>query len=122
MSHYSEEFIQSQKSALLKEQDRIEQELKEIAVYDANTDQYHPKFEEFNKGDAEDAEEAGDEATTLGENTAVADEFVHSLTEVKSALVDIESGKYGFCENCAEYISEDRLKAYPAAKTCVKCA
>ncbi|MBU1092816.1 TraR/DksA C4-type zinc finger protein [Patescibacteria group bacterium] len=121
MSNYSEEFIQSQKEALLKEQIRLEQELKNVAVYDANTGQYRPKFEEFNKGDVEDIEEAGDEATTFGENTAVSDELVRSLTEVKSALVDIESDQYGFCENCNEYIPGDRLQAYPAAKTCINC-
>lgn len=121
MSHFSEEFIQSQKEALLKEQTRLEQELKEVAVYNEDTEQYHPKFEEFNKGDVEDESEVGDEATTLGENTAVANELIKLLTEIKSALSDIETGKYGFCENCSEYIPEERLMAYPAAKTCIKC-
>lgn len=121
MNHYSEEFIQSQKEALLKEQTRLEQELKEVAVYNEDTKQYHPKFEEFNPGDVEDESEVGDEATTLGENTAVASELIKLLTEIKSALSDIELGKYGFCENCSEYIPEDRLRAYPAAKTCIKC-
>ncbi|HCR42023.1 TPA: hypothetical protein DIV45_01500 [Patescibacteria group bacterium] len=121
MSHYSDEFIQSQKAALQKEQARLEEELKAVAVYDVETGQYKPKFEEFNPGDVEDSDEDSDEATTLGENTAVADELIRSLAEIKTALRDIEQDKYGFCENCGEYISEDRLAAYPAAKTCIKC-
>lgn len=121
MGHYSEAFIQSQKEALLKEQARLEHELQAVATYDASEGQYRPKFEEFNKGDVEDAEEASDEVTTFGENTAVSDKLVRSLTEVKSALTDIESDKYGFCENCGGYITEERLQAYPAAKTCIKC-
>ena len=119
--HYSPEFMSLQEEALLKEKARIEKELEAVAVYDPAQGRYVPKFEEFNAGDAEDAEEASDEATTLGENTAVADNLVKSLEEVKRALQDTAAGRYGFCENCGEYISEERLKAYPAAKTCTKC-
>jgi len=119
--HYSSEFIAVQREALIKEKARLETELKEVATYDLDQDKYTPNFEELNPGDAEDIEEAGEETTALVENTATADTLIQSLNEVLSAIKDMEAGHYGWCENCREYIPEERLKVYPAAKTCIKC-
>lgn len=119
--HYSPEFINAQREVLLKEKAKLEEEIKDVATYDENEGRYHPKYEEFNAGDAEDEAEAVDETVNFVQNTATADSLIQSLNEVLSALKDIDNGKYGSCENCGEYISEERLRAYPAAKTCVKC-
>jgi len=119
--HYSPEFISSQQAALLKEKERLETALKEVAVWNADQGQYIPKYEEFNPGDVEDSDEASDETTNFGENTAMANTLIQTFHEVTGALQDIDSGKYGYCENCGEYISEERLQSYPAAKTCIKC-
>lgn len=121
MSHYSPEFINAQKESLIKERDRLKEDLKNVATYDEEQGRYMPKFEEFNAGDVEDNAEAEDEETVFGENTAVMEGLVKSLDEVETALKDIDAEKYGYCENCGEYISEERLKAYPAAKTCINC-
>jgi RNA polymerase-binding transcription factor DksA len=43
------------------------------------------------------------------------------LKNINSALEKIKSGTYGFCENCKKEIEEDRLRACPEAKTCLKC-
>jgi len=40
------------------------------------------------------------------------------LEEVESALEKIKNNNYGKCEDCADEISEERLNANPAAKTC----
>ena len=119
--HYRPEFITAQTEALIKEKAQLETELKEVATYDLDQDKYTPNFEELNPGDAEDIEEAGEETTALVENTATADTLIQSLNEVLSAIKDMEAGHYGWCENCREYIPEERLKVYPAAKTCIKC-
>jgi len=119
--HYNPEFINVQREALLKEKAKLEEEIKGVATYDESEGRYHPNFEELNAGDSEDIEEAGEETTTFVENTATADSLIQSLNEVLSALKDMEAGKYGYCENCGEYISEERLRIYPAAKTCIKC-
>ncbi|MFH0912115.1 MAG: TraR/DksA family transcriptional regulator [Patescibacteria group bacterium] len=119
--HFSPDFISVQTEALRKEKERIETNLKEVAIYDEDQGTYKPKYEEENAGDAEDNQEAADETTHFIEHTATADSLIQSLNEVTSALADIATGRYGYCENCGEYIPEDRLKAYPSAKTCIKC-
>lgn len=121
MTHYNAEFIQTQEAILHKEKERLEQELAKVATYDEAQGQYIPKFEEFNSGDTEDMDEASEETETLGENTALADNLIKSLTEVKQALADIVADRYGVCDNCGEYIDEERLRVYPAARTCIKC-
>jgi RNA polymerase-binding protein DksA len=43
------------------------------------------------------------------------------LKEVEDALKNIESGTYGKCANCDEYIAEKRLEVIPYAKLCINC-
>jgi DnaK suppressor protein len=43
------------------------------------------------------------------------------LREVNGALLRIETGAYGICQECEEPISVKRLEALPWAKYCVKC-
>lgn len=119
--HFSPEFITAQRDALLTEKAKLEEEIKAVAIYDETTGEYVPKFEETDPGDSEDDDEASSETTTLIENTATADSLLQSMKETLRALADIEAGRYGYCENCNDYIQEERLRAYPAAKTCIKC-
>ncbi len=44
-----------------------------------------------------------------------------NLTEIEQALERLDKGTYGFCENCGEPISAERLKALPQATMCMKC-
>ncbi len=119
--HYSPEFIATQREALLKEKAKLEEDIKKVATYDEASGEYVPKFEETDAGDSEDTDEASAETTTLIENTATADSLLQTMNEVVKTLGDIEADKYGYCENCGGYIQEERLQAYPAAKTCIKC-
>lgn len=45
-------------------------------------------------------------------------EKLHSIDE---ALLRIDEGEYGICEECEEEIPMGRLKAMPFARHCVKC-
>jgi len=36
-------------------------------------------------------------------------------------LEKIKKGKYGICEKCGKKIPEERLKAFPEARFCMKC-
>ena len=45
-------------------------------------------------------------------------EKLHSLND---ALLRIDEGEYGICEECEEEIPLGRLKAMPFARHCVKC-
>lgn len=44
------------------------------------------------------------------------------LAQVKHALVMIEQGGYGICEQCEEDIAVARLQSIPYVSKCVKCA
>lgn len=43
-------------------------------------------------------------------------------SNVKKALVRIETGEYGICEKCGNAIEQDRLEAIPDTSLCSKCA
>lgn len=43
------------------------------------------------------------------------------LAEIEDALVRIESGNYGACDECGEPIGEARLMALPFTKVCIDC-
>ncbi len=44
------------------------------------------------------------------------------LIAIDKALLRIETGDYGYCEECGEAIDEKRLKAIPFAIRCIDCA
>ena len=44
-----------------------------------------------------------------------------TLNKVKEALARLEEGAYGFCFDCGEEISEQRLRALPFAVRCKDC-
>ena len=46
---------------------------------------------------------------------------VLALPKVRAALLRIESGEYGICIDCAEEISQARLKLVAAASRCTPC-
>ena len=43
------------------------------------------------------------------------------LREVEEALMRVQEGTYGICQECEEPISAKRLQALPWAKFCVSC-
>jgi len=43
------------------------------------------------------------------------------LREVEEALLRVQEGVYGICQECEEPISPKRLQALPWAKFCVRC-
>ena len=44
------------------------------------------------------------------------------LKNIQSAIKRIDSGHYGYCEECGEEIASARLEIDPAAELCIKCA
>ncbi|MEK7363281.1 MAG: TraR/DksA C4-type zinc finger protein, partial [candidate division NC10 bacterium] len=45
----------------------------------------------------------------------------HELDEVYAAQARLETGTFGICEGCGRPIPLARLRALPAARTCVAC-
>lgn len=59
-----------------------------------------------------------DQDLTLG----MLENVSETLEEVDAALLRIQEGTYGKCENCEKRISESRLNVLPYARYCVDCA
>ena len=53
---------------------------------------------------------------------ALLDQARAALADLDSALVRLDAGTYGACENCGAPISAERLAARPAARACIGCA
>ena len=98
-------FLIKQKRALLKEKKRLEKDLEQTK-----------KFPQF--GDSEEANAS--EVELFEKYKGLEKRLKAQLEEVKKALERMEKGKYGVCEQCKGLIEDGRLKAYPAAATCVK--
>ena len=43
------------------------------------------------------------------------------LKDIEAALEKLETDKYGYCEICEVSIDPERIKANPAARTCMNC-
>lgn len=43
------------------------------------------------------------------------------IRHIEEALIRLDEGEYGICEDCEEEIPLGRLKAMPFARLCVKC-
>lgn len=69
-------------------------------------------------------EENASEVEVYEDNLGVEHSLEKDLAAIDKALEKIEDGTYGLCRNCGEppqAIDVKRLKAFPEAKTCVKC-
>ena len=43
------------------------------------------------------------------------------IRKIKDALIRLEDGTFGICEECGGEISKQRLEARPIATLCIKC-
>lgn len=109
--------ISDLKEKLQIEKNKIQIELERIGKKTTESGDYETSFNEIGTGEDENASEV-EEYT---DNLSVEANLEKQLKEINEALEKIESDDYGKCEKCGNEISEDRLKAYPAAKTCVNC-
>lgn len=97
-------FLLKQKSALLKEKQRLEKELEVVG-----------KFPQFGNSEEDNAQEVEIFEGYKGMETGMK----NLLKEVKTALNRMDKDKYGICEVCKNPIEHGRLEAFPAASTCV---
>ena len=95
----------------------LSEELKRIAKPTANPQNFETQVEEIGTDEDENATEVENYVDDL----ALEQNLESQLREVDAALERIEKGTYGICENCHSEIDIDRLRAYPAARTCIKC-
>lgn len=100
-------FSARQKSILLTEKARVEEELKAIN-----------KFPQY--GDTEEAN--AQEIERLEGYKGMEKELKQLLKEIERALELLEKNQYGTCQVCNNLIDRDRLEVFPAADTCVSCS
>jgi len=70
--------------------------------------------------DVGQSDEIADSIENFEANTAIVKELEIQLGNVKRALDRIESGTYGVCEISGGKIEDERLRANPSARTCMK--
>ncbi len=97
----------------------LEEELKSFAKEDKNLkhnwDARYPNRENGNM------EEEADEVQEYDNLLSLEHSLELKLKDVNLALEKIKNDQYGVCENCGKEIEEERLKAAPEAKLCMKC-
>lgn len=118
-SQMDKKLIEELKEKLETEKKSILKELESFASKDPNLkhnwDTKYPNREEGDK------EEEADEVQEYDNKLSLEYSLELKLKDVDLALERIKDGTYGTCENCGEKIEEERLKAVPEAKLCMKC-
>lgn len=117
-SHYSPEFLSGRQTELMRQKRETEEGLGQIARFDTVSGSWAALQPDYESGGVEDAAESGDESQALQEHQAQVAELEKTLIEIDNALSKFASGSYGRCESTGDWIAEDRLMAYPAARTC----
>ncbi|MCU1426376.1 MAG: DNA-binding protein [Actinomycetia bacterium] len=100
--------ISERRDQLSAERERVWVQLAELGV---GRDSYDEGFADTGQVTAE-----------RGEVEALAGSLRDTLSDIDAALSKFDAGTYGQCEECGGPISEARLEAAPAARTCIECA
>lgn len=120
MSHYTPEFVSDRKQELVNDRASVLSRIQAIARFDDAAGMYIPLQPDFDSGSSEDSGDSASESQALQERSGELETMVENLAEIDAALTKIEEGTYGQCEASGEWISEERLMAYPAARTCLE--
>lgn len=108
-------FLDKQKSRLLIDKEKIEQDLSRFTAQDGDT--FKVIWNEKGPGDEDNADESRDYADALALERTLSSE----RSSIIEALKHIEEGTYGRCYSCGTDIAELRLEARPMATLCIAC-
>lgn len=102
------------KSLLLRQQKKVEDDLKAIEKEDPV----------LNSGLVETTEPGTDSwiADVHTRALAAKQNLQDLLSKTKKALTRVKSGNYGKCENCGKPIEPERLEIIPIATLCMSCS
>ncbi|MBD3678645.1 MAG: TraR/DksA family transcriptional regulator [Rhodobacteraceae bacterium] len=101
--------IEERRSALLARMEELEERLREI---ETELDAPHTK-----DWDDQAIEREGDEVMERMGTTGQAE-----IRKIQAALQRMDAGEYGFCVDCGDTISDERLDVLPYTPFCKKCA
>jgi RNA polymerase-binding transcription factor DksA len=71
-------------------------------------------------GEESDPNDVADQIEELATNVPLVAELEKRHIDVAEALEKMDDGLYGLCEECDKQIELARLKANPAARTCIE--
>ncbi|PTR24200.1 TraR/DksA family transcriptional regulator [Rhodococcus sp. OK519] len=77
---------------------------------------------EFTTDDDEHDPEGSTIAFERAQVATLLDDARREVDELDAATRRLENGTYGLCAKCGKPISEARLDALPAARTCIDCS
>jgi len=116
-------FFKQLKQILEKEKEATKKELQRFAKEDkklkGDWDTRFPRFDKETGGSS--LEKAADELEEYEALLPIEFSLEKKLQDINLALEKMKKEKFGICENCKKTISVERLKAFPAARTCKKC-
>ncbi len=119
----NKKLLQQLKQKLEKKKEAVKKELRSFAKEDkkpeGDWDTRFPRLDRETGGSS--LEKAADEVEEYEALLPVEFSLEKKLQDINLVLEKIKKGKYGICEKCEKSISIERLKAFPAARTCKKC-
>lgn len=110
--HFDKKFIEAQRTLLLGIKEQILNNLSEKSKEDLHID-------------SDEVIEEGDQAQTyLNQNLSfgLRERDLFKLREIEAALIRIDDGTYGLCEELEEPISKKRLQKVPWARLSIEAA
>lgn len=117
--------IEELKKKLFEEKNLLEKELSSFAKKDPSMkddwDTIFPQGGEAQSGSHSSLDESADEVEEFENLTAQEYSLESRLAEVNRALERTEKDNYGVCQKCGKEISEERLRANPAAEFDIGC-
>lgn len=119
MSHISSDQLAELKKTLEAERETLLSELNDHGVQKGGNWQGSSQTPD---GEESDPIDAADQIEELAVNVPLVEELEKRLLDVDDALMKIEKGGYGICEESGDPIPHDRLVANPAARTKVQLA
>ena len=110
--------LEELRAALEKERDTIEEELAGHGRMLNDAGDWQGSSVGF-EGEEADPNDAADQIEELVTNVPLVAELEERHVDITDALEKMSDGIYGICEMGNEPISLDRLRANPAARTCI---
>jgi RNA polymerase-binding transcription factor DksA len=113
--------LEELRDALEIEKENLEEELAAHGRVQSDTGDWEGASVGF-EGTESDPNDVADQIEELSTNVPLVEELEERHEEVNDALEKMDEGVYGLCEVCSEQIPLARLKANPAARTCIEHA
>jgi len=112
---WTPEEVEEARAELLSEMERLRDEIS------ASESAVAGLMRDSGDGAGDDQADTGTKNITREHELALAANAREMLTQTERALVRLDAGTYGLCENCGNPIGKARMQAFPRATLCVEC-